>query len=505
MPLSGRALLAERIDLRFILGGGLLLFALQLMCGTSGEYALLILVFVIMTGMAINQLGGIREIGGFCMAVLALKMVIISQVVKVVMGQPGDSFLTAPTTTAAVLALGVTGMHAAGLVVSRIRFREVLLQPVTDADKLGVATIITYATGVTTYIYVNLFGAGEAAGTPTVGGFLGVARSLQLTLALSMVLGLAYTLTASQNRRSLGPLSVAPMLTYFLFGAIGATKFGMLGPFLAYFLTCWSFGFRFRSRHLVALATVAVFAATVVFPFAQFGRAVMTSANLFENAARTLEYAEFLVQPNNYRYVVDTVNAYYESKQQFLYYGRPMGLIDRFTMMATADKLVGATEQQGISGWDTIEHGFQMVLPRAVYAGKPIHNTANDLGRKAGFLGEADQTTQVSFGFIAESFSAFSWTGAVLIPFILTTIFFVAYKKLVGGLDGNVWAVFLFYDFQHAFVEATISSMILMITQTTVILLLLQFLLRTLSSTFLLRAKAEPALEEIAARSQVLR
>ena len=57
-------------------------------------------------------------------------------------------------------------------------------------------------------------------------------------------------------------------------------------------------------------------------------------------------------------------------------------------------------------------------------------------------LGDSDEGTQVSFGFVADSFSAFKWWGAFLVPCLLMAAFVMIYRLLTGPLDRNVWCAF---------------------------------------------------------------
>jgi hypothetical protein len=104
-----------------------------------------------------------------------------------------------------------------------------------------------------------------------------------------------------------------------------------------------------------------------------------------------------------------------------------------------------------------------MMVPLAIYPQKPVWNTGQLLAHKAGMLAEDDESTQVSFGFIANSFSAFGWWGAFAIPFLLCLGFFLVYKYLLGSLHQSIWGIFFVAQLQHAFTEATIASMTLMV------------------------------------------
>jgi hypothetical protein len=146
----------------------------------------------------------------------------------------------------------------------------------------------------------------------------------------------------------------------------------------------------------------------------------------------------------------------------FNYYAKPIGLVERLSLIKMVDLLITATLEQGTLGWETVTHGFKMMVPRAIYPNKPVWNTGQLLAHKVGMLAEDDESTQVSFGFVADGFSAFGWWGAWLIPFFGCLVFFLVYQFLVGPLERNLWGIYFAVQLQHAFTEATIASLTLM-------------------------------------------
>ena len=130
------------------------------------------------------------------------------------------------------------------------------------------------------------------------------------------------------------------------------------------------------------------------------------------------------------------------AEEGLTYFHGAGGFIERFSMIKAMDILVTETLRDGASGWETIAHGFRMLVPRFLNPSKPAINTGNFLGHKAKMLGDNDEGTQVSFGFLADSFSAFRWWGAFLAPCLLMTAFVLVYRALTGPLERNAWQVF---------------------------------------------------------------
>ncbi len=473
-----KIVIPEKIRFDFLFFGAFALLVFQLITGTSLSYSLLIFLFVVISGFLFNSLGGLTTLNGFCMTMLVFKIVIVSQIAKVLFWQAGDSYLDVPIITAVVLCIGLASAYCAAFITRNIKFSKPVFKPILDSKILLSITVITYLIGAGTVLFVNIFGFKH--GNIIVGGFLGIARQLTILLPFSIICATAYKIVMSDYRKSVGIIVIIPVLTMFAFGVLGTGKKIMFEPFIAYVLTCWAFRYPFRMKHIVFFSALVIFMATVLFPFAQVGRNIIRSTNFKENIKNTIYYVESLTKAGaftNLKSMLDRIDLKYS---RFQYYGKSMGLLDRFSLIEQDDELISATLQSGTSGWNTIIHGFRMLPPRFLYSQKPIYNTANYLGYLTGSVNPFDTTTQISFGFIAEAFCALSWAGVIFIPFLLLTAFFLVYKKLTGPLINNIWTVFLFNLFQHNFVEATISSMILSIFQTSLFLLSLYFIINFL-------------------------
>src|SRR5260370_36513530 len=63
----------SRIRLDLLIGGAVLLLFLQLASGTQQVYAELVFLFIVLSGVTVNLLGGLSTLGGFCVAAMSLK------------------------------------------------------------------------------------------------------------------------------------------------------------------------------------------------------------------------------------------------------------------------------------------------------------------------------------------------------------------------------------------------------------------------------------------------
>jgi hypothetical protein len=433
------------------------LSAFQVAAGTSAFFIQLVFLCCVAGLLTVNLLGGAAELAGFCVLMLLLKLVFVGQLIKAFFGESAEASLVTPYRTLMVILAGFGGMVLASLAAGPFRFRSPALKPITDPATLKLAGLLTYAAG--TVCCLGSIAAGGEDGLLRVGGMAGLMRQLSFASKLSIVFTTAAVILRTERRHSLQVLNAVPMLTLFGYGLLTASKQAMLDPFLLYGLTVIAFRHRLKVRHGIGAVALVLVAQLLLFPFAQAARNVIRVFGLKQSLEVTGDFISAFYGDSGIRDQLESANDDPDSN----YFNRPAGLWERFGMIKTMDMLVLQTEAQGQSDWDTIQHGFNMLIPRFINPDKPAVNTGNYLGHKAGLLGDEDEGTQVSFGFIADSYSAFRWWGAVLIPFCIVLAFTVVYRWLTGPLWGNVWTVYLFAEFQHSFSEQTIASMIITI------------------------------------------
>jgi len=469
--------LPNRVPLGWTILSAAMLLVTQLSLGTSAVFAQLVFLFIVLSAVAVNLAGGLSRLGGFCIAVMSLKLMVISQLAKSLYGEPGDSRLEVPVATIGVLLAGLAGMTVATAFSRMVRFRHHLFRTDTSPDALKVAAMITFAIGSVSHLGVMATGVED--GALLVGGVPGLLRQLSFCLSLSVVFGTAYVIQQSNGARLLGAFNLVPVGLFFLLGVLAASKQGMFEPFLLIGLTAIAFGFRFSAMHLVLAAGFLVFAVGLLFPFGQVARNYTRGFEMKETFTATGEFAaKHLTDWDGFQQLHQQYNDAEEKADLTHYYEDSVGLLERVSLIKMVDLLVAATHRSGWSEWDTVTHGLKMALPRFLYPHKPAINTGTYLGKKAGVISEDDWGTQISFGFIADAFSAFGWLGAVLIPGVLTFFFFLLFNWFVGPLERNVWCIYFFAEYQHFFAEQTISAMTLSVLRRPIWLIAIYLLVR---------------------------
>lgn len=467
-----------------ILGFASVLFLLQLISGSDYYYSFLIFLFIVVTGLTINVLGGLSTLSGFCVAMMTCKILIISQIAKILFWQAGDSYLKVPLVTAGVMLVGIIGIYAAALVSQFVKFKSFLLAPIVDPRELHVIWGASYFIGIFCFLYSSVYALNAATDQIDVGGSVGFLKQIAFIYPLSIVTATASTLLLSGGQRSFGSLVGLSVLTEFAFGLITTNKAMMFEPFFYYIATCIAFGFSFRLKNIIIIGVFTIFSITVLAPFTQAARGLARMGTFVDNISTIINSLDEI----DIGRLKEDVEAYNETKSDFQYYNNSMGLLDRFSLILQVDRLILSTITNGPLEWTTIVHGFKMLPPRFLYSEKPVYNSANILGHRISAIGAEDDSTQISFGLIAEAYISFEWIGVILIPFVLTLIFFTVYKKITGGVRRNIWSIFLFGYFQHIFVETTIASMMIFLVHFPLLLSGYYFLFKGL--LFLVRARS---------------
>ena len=444
---------------------GLFLFAAfllvaQLLSGTSVMFAELVFLFVIVSGIAVNVAGGMRTLPGFCVAMMSLKLVVVSQVTKVLIGESPEEQLETPVRTLVALLLGLISVTGGLWGAGKFQGRRPLFQPDLSLENLRISFWATFVIGFGSFLGVMATGVEE--GSLMVGGIPGLLRQLAFCLGLSIVFSTAYVLVKSEGRRLIGRFNAAPAGLYFIMGVMSASKQGMSEPLLLIVFTAIGFGFKFSLRHWVTGSAFAVFCIAILFPFGQVARNYTRGYGFWETLDVTASFArQHFGSLEGYRDMMQQDQDGLDSTTLTHYYRRSIPLLERVSLVKVADMLVAATQREGGSGWETITHGFKMAAPRFLYPQKPAVNTGTFLGKKAGVISEDDWGTQISFGFIADAYSAFEWWGVLIIPGVIAASFSLLFSYLVGDVRSNPWCIYLYAEYQHFFAEQTIAAMTL--------------------------------------------
>jgi hypothetical protein len=467
----------------------LLLLTLQLLSGTSIEFALLVSVFCLLVYASIMACGGLLTLPGLVILTMAVQHILVSQIAKLYFWQPADTNLVCPMETMLVYDIGMVGLYFGCLLSGRVAAwrKKPVFDRVTDPLRLMWLAYVSTAFAIFSVAYTGTQDLDPTTGTKNVGGIHGLLYGMGYLPPLSVAAGTAYMILSSHGKRSLGVINAVAIAVPLVFGIIGSGRQMMVQCVVIYYVTCFLFRFKFRPIHYGILVVGIYVAQFILFPYALYARNYTRTANFEQNVQRaTSLLADVIANPIKYQEKSATHKGL--SLARHMYYGAgnlvPFGTLDRYSVIMTTDGIVEGTLDNGTIGMETISPGFEMMVPR-IFSPEKISGTRNTLAHRTnGLVGKKDFSTGITTGFISDSFSSYSWLGAFGIPFGLCLLLFSAYRLMfVGSLWHNVYAISLIYYLGWQFSELGIGSQIVLIVQGSLVTLCVFFTLNLLADS----------------------
>jgi hypothetical protein len=255
------------------------------------------------------------------------------------------------------------------------------------------------------------------------------------------------------------------VITFFLIGVTNAGKEKMMIPLLVGFVVAIRiYGFKSPKIWVSAICGGMIYL-TLLYPYAQYARTTdLRNVNLIDaiDIAIDLSYRTFT--DSSFR---DEIDDNSNSYQFITYAPDAMKGFSRLMFIGEADYLISQTfYKQEFTGFKTITHGFEMIVPHFLYPDKPQHGAGAFLGYYAGQLGDADYSTQVSYGFFANLYNAFGLIWVMPSTFFLVLFIFglvLFYWGRPETITPSVIIVVMMM--QHSFLEGTVSSQIQVVRQ----------------------------------------
>lgn len=450
--------------------GALALFFAQLLTGTGLAYAALVLLFILLTGLTMRVLGGVWNLFGLSVGVLALQHVVIATVAKVVFLQPADAPLLHPLDTMLMYCLGMSGIFCAALAYRSLGLDSArqLFRPETDSRRLFLLSLVFTLLSIVRFWLLARFGVFEGAGGGVyIGGWVGPLRQFTFIPVLAVAYGTASVIISSKGRRCVGPINFFAIVAPILAGILGAMRADTGNAFITFALTCIAFGFKFRIQHYAVAAVAIYFFQFVMFPYALYarGEGEVRIGNFEERITKAFAtIGDVMVNPGKYKELAEEVKP--QEPYEFTrmrYFGRRLPTLDRYSMVIVNDQVIEATYLEGTTGWKTTEAGVDMILPRVLNPNKEAFGTSNWIARRAkGLVNETDTYTQITLGFFCDAFMSFKWAGVFGFAFALPFLYFLVFGLVFGSrMQNNVYATSLAFISTWIFSEGTIQAQML--------------------------------------------
>jgi hypothetical protein len=435
----------------------------QLLTGTDPVVASLFSIAIFFGALSVFAGGGLASAFGCLNAILIGKFLLFGIAVKIALCQPSDDSLSAPPTTALVMALGFIGLFVGTLIQHRLPCPRFLSMNRPLGDRLlRSLSIVLFITGYAAY-FASMIPDISGQGLQT-GGWLGIARTLGSLRSLSIIPSMLYLWQIRTRLWMMHPVVISLLAWGTLVGIFSTGKLEAMEPLVFYVLLGFlRYGWRdLRLWSLVSLGTI--YYAMILFPYSQYVRGNGGRQGTFAQRAEVTKYTFLRVATDqNFR----TTLSNREDKGSYFGSGQlsPFG---RLAMVGEADRLIAATErQEAFTGWETIIWGPKLLAPSFLYSEKPVVEAGNYLGHIAGEVASSDTTTQMSYGIMANLYSAFSFVGVLIGTPIFVAGFYYWIRIFCGNAKwegqpttSTLWFIWIIASYQHSIVEGSLSGIV---------------------------------------------
>jgi len=432
----------------------------QLSVGTSLSVSILFSVAIFFGTLAIFAGGGLKSLFGCLNAALIAKFLLFGLAIKIVLFEPVDNTLNAPRTTALVMALGFAGLFIGTAIQSKLFCPQTwsLNRPMSTRMLLWFSIVLL----VVSYLgYFSSISSGEGM---REGGWIGIARTMGSLKSFAIIPPLLYLWRTNARNWMTHPAILGLLACSALVGIFSTSKQDAIEPFAFYVLVGF-LRYGFRDRRLWSLVSAGlVYYALIVFPYSQFVRNRGGREGSISQRATVITDTFWRVLSDR-----DFRTSTTERASQPSYFRQAsLAPFNRLAMVGEADKLIFATQwQQAFTGGETITWGFKMLIPSFLVHGKPVNEASNYLAHIVGELAPSDQTTQVSYGIMANLYNAFAFSGVFFGSILFFAGFYYWIKAFFGEArwDGrpsssSLWFIWLVASFEHRIVESSVSGMI---------------------------------------------
>ncbi len=449
------------------------LFSAQVVTGTPAGFAAMVSLFIALGTATIKVLGGPFTLQGASVLALMLQHVIVSQIAKVIFLQSATDRLLVPYTTISVYVLAMVGILLAAVIYRTGRIDKIkpLFLPEFDTRRLAFFAVTLSIFSVIRYFLIQRFGVATVGGV-YVGGWVGPLRQFGFLSNLAVAAGTALVIIKSDGKRCVGFWNGLMILASIAYGILGAGRQDTVMAVVTFLFTLFAFRFKLRVQHYAFVVLAAYVFQFIFTPYALYAREegqvrVGTFDERVVKAANLL--ADVALSPGKYREKQSETDAREPwTVVRNFYYGKKISTLDRYSVIISADNIIYNVLQQGPQGGEIMTVGFNMLLPRFLNPSKEALGTANQLAHFGqGLVGETDPYTQITLGFIPESFYAFGWLGVLLVPMIVSFVYFTVYRLLFKAtMFGNIYVVSFMFITTWSYSESTVQSQTLASLQT---------------------------------------
>ena len=433
-----------------------LLFIAQLLEGTSLNFSVCCVLFIVISTVAFNLAGGLTRPSGAYVFFYALLTVIVGLCWKAVIGEPADSNLRSPFLTIRVFLAGITAMLAAVYISRKLTTKRALLRNAVNETNMQNATIGCMVTGLFVAVLFMVLPSES-------GSILSALSQINRFLPLAVVLGVVHQIRKSGGTSSVNLSALISGAAIFALGMFSFSKEAMFTPLLCWAVAAGSQRYKVSALQAVGAILVVAFMFHFLVPYSQYGRNFRSdTGSIRENFDIRISLLSHLEEVRQQADVIAEESSAENSTPG--YYNTPQGFFDRLQMLSVDDALIDLTERNGSFGYSPIIIGFENLVPHFLWPNKPNIPFGNVYSHElGGMIADEDNTTGISFSPTAEGFHVARWTGVLIVAPILWIMLFTVFDSLCGSVSESPWGLLVIAQFAHSAPEGMLGGVIYML------------------------------------------
>lgn len=441
----------------------LVVFGAQIALGTAIDFAAASLCIFLLFPVVWQLYASIDNVGGQLLVTTFGKLFLVSQVIKIGLGQAADSNLDAPLETALVLLAGMGGFLLAGLILVQILplVPLRLMSPRHDPEfmrRIGLAAMALSALGSAWGWNIVLVDG------PTMGSEAPTGNALWMYLIMllpfSAAVFTARSMLMSDGTRTVDRYVLATLSVGIVLGVWGNSRTTLLTGFAAYYLTYLSYGGRIKSRHVAVALAVATLTQVFFFPLIdlqrQLPRPMPVREYLIETAALAVEVLRGEHMSTQEGNILQNVYDLWSTRH---YYGDSIGFLERFTP-SQVDEAVYAIPEDKILGADNLLSPFLRVIPRRLAPLLGIDYPAGALETIEYEIWRSPYYTALNYGLFVEVYTAIGMKFMTIVVGFYLILFFLSCHVVYGGVQRNYMGAFCTSIFLFTIADSEMGELV---------------------------------------------
>jgi len=366
--------------------------------------------------------------------------------------------LPAAETTAEAMFLGFLAVFLATFLACRYIKPFAIFQRSTTPSQLLPLFYVLLIGGVVSSIALRAVSGDGAVAT---GGAWGLIKSFTTVRNLSLPILMLYLWRTNSRRWLTHPGVLLLMVVLVVLGLLSFSKQQVVEPLI--FPAALAIA-RYGWRHPMVWIFVPFFLLVFeffIYPVVQYSKGnVANYKDAQQAAAASLGVVrDYISDPSFRQYLREGSKSEGTEIEGSDYLSRDYGSLERIALLGEASRLIAASDRFQTTGWETIENSVLLAVPHFLYPNKPQTGSGNFLARYAGDLPPSDVSTQVSYGFIANSYNAFGLTWVFPLCFITALVVLVPVTMITSGpIYLNPWSMYAVAGLHQVYVESSFSG-----------------------------------------------